>query len=80
MPGCPISGALFAPDVRKPQISPLRFAPVEMTKLSGVADQAFLNLIFIPLGGLQAHERFYGDSLKSIIFGARLKPLVASAR
>ncbi len=40
----------------KPQISPLRFAPVEMTKAGVVADQAFLNPIFIPLGGPQAHE------------------------
>ncbi len=29
--GCPISGALFAPDVGNRRISPLRFAPVEMT-------------------------------------------------
>ncbi len=35
----------------KPQISPLRFAPVEMTKLGVVASQAFFNPIFIPLGG-----------------------------
>jgi hypothetical protein len=40
----------------KPQISPLRFAPVEMTKLGVIADQTFLNPIFIPMGGLQAHE------------------------
>ena len=40
----------------KPQISPLRFAPVEMTKLGVVADQIFLNPIFIALGGPQAHE------------------------
>ncbi len=51
----PLSGALFAPDVGKPQISPLRCAPVEMTKLGVVANQAFLNPIFIPLGGPQAH-------------------------
>ena len=40
----------------KPQISPLRFAPVEMTKIGVIANQAFLNLIFIPLGGPQVHE------------------------
>ena len=40
----------------KPQISPLRFAPVEMTKLGVIADQSFLNLIFIPLSGPQTHE------------------------
>ncbi len=41
----------------KPQISPLRFAPVEMTKLGVNANQTFLNPISIPLGGPQAHER-----------------------
>ena len=41
----------------KPQISPLRFAPVEMTKLGVIADQTFLNPIFILLGGPRAHER-----------------------
>ena len=40
----------------KPQISPLRCAPVEMTKLGVIAAQTFLNPIFIPLGGPQAHE------------------------
>ena len=41
----------------KPQISPLRFAPVEMTKLGVITDQTFLNPIFILLGGPRAHER-----------------------
>ncbi len=40
----------------KPQISPLRCAPVEMTKLGVIANPALLNPIFIPLGGPQAHE------------------------
>ncbi len=34
---------------------------VEMTKLGVVANQAFLNPIFIPLGGPQAHEYFGRD-------------------
>jgi hypothetical protein len=38
----------------KPQISPLRFAPVEMTKLGVIANQAFLNPIFIPWAAPQA--------------------------
>ncbi len=40
----------------KPQISPLRFAPVEMTKLGVIANPAFPQPIFIPLGEPQAHE------------------------
>ncbi len=35
---------------------PLRCAPVEMTKLGVIADQGFLNPIFIPMGGPQVHD------------------------
>jgi hypothetical protein len=41
--------ARFCARCGKPQISPLRFAPVEMTKLGVIANQAFLSRIFIPL-------------------------------
>ncbi len=51
-----LHSALLSLRCGKPQISPLRFAPVEMTKLGVIADQTFLNPIFIPMGGLQAHE------------------------
>ena len=53
--------ARFCARCGKPQISPLRFAPVEMTKLGVIADQTFLNPIFIPLGGPQAHEHSVGN-------------------
>ncbi len=53
----PRHSALVSLRCGKPQISPLRCAPVEMTKLGVIANQAFLNPIFIPLGGPQAHER-----------------------
>ena len=38
----------------KPQISPLRFAPVVMTKLGVVANPAFLNPVLLIKSGRQA--------------------------
>ena len=48
-------------------ISPLRFAPVEMTKLGVIAGQTFLNPIFILLGGPQAHEHSGRDDKVGVV-------------